>query len=97
MALLRVANDIQCAAGQGQVTVLLALEISAAYDSVDHAVLLDRSRSDFGIDGTALDWLRSFVVGRTQNVAVGTARSTITTCLSGVPHGSILGPLLFSV
>jgi len=92
-----VISYIRCTAGQGQVTVLLALDISAAFDAVDHAILCDRSRSDFGIDGAALHWLRSFVVGRTQNVAVGTARSTITTRLSGVPQGSILGPLLFSI
>jgi len=92
-----VVNDIRCAAGQGQVTVLLTLDISAAFDAVDHAILCDRLRSDFGIDGAALDWLRSFVVGRTQNVAVGTAQSTVTACLSGVPQGSILGPLLFSI
>ena len=47
------------------------------------------------LDGAALRWVESFASGRTQYVAVGTERPGVTTCVSGVPQGSILGPLLF--
>ena len=58
-ALVRVVNDI--AAGDGQCTVLPALDISAAVDAVGHTTLVERARNVFGINGATLDWLRSFV------------------------------------
>jgi len=73
-------------------TVLLVLDISAAFDTIDFSTLFDRLRLDFGLGGVALDWLRSFLIGRTQYVGVGTSRSSPATCLSGVPKGSVLGP-----
>jgi len=76
-ALLRVTNDIQRAAGQGLCTALLALDISAAFDAVHHDTLLDRARTVFGIDDVALDWIRSFVIGRTQQIVVGSEKSTV--------------------
>jgi len=81
-----------------QTTDLLSLDISAAFDSIDHDVLIERLGTDFGISGSALGWLRSFVTGRTQYVAVGTERSPPANCTSGVPQlGSVLGPLLFAM
>jgi hypothetical protein len=80
-----------------QATVLLALDISAAFDTIDFGILTDRLRTDFGIGGLALGWLLSFVTDRMQYVGVGTARSASVTCLSGVPQGSVLGPLLFAI
>jgi len=65
-ALLRVSNDIQRAAGNGRCTALLALDISAAFDAVDHATLIDCALNVFGIHDVVLDWLRSFVTDRTQ-------------------------------
>ena len=57
--------------GEGQCTVLLALDISAAFDAVEHSTLLERARTVFGVSGGALDWMRSFVTGRAQFIAVG--------------------------
>lgn len=96
-ALLKVVGDIERAADEGKCTVLLALDISAAFDAVDHSILCRRAERDFGISGTALAWLRSFVTGRSQYVAVGIERSETTALSSGVPQGSILGPLLFAL
>jgi hypothetical protein len=96
-ALLRVVNDIARAADTQQTTALLALDISAAFDTIDHGVLLDRLSADFGVGGCALRWLRSFVTARTHYVGVGAARSKSVTCPSGVPQGSVLGPLLFAM
>ena len=96
-ALVRVVNDIRRAAGDGQCTVLLALDILAAFDAVDHTTLVERARTVFGINGANLDWLKSFVTERSQFIAVGTERSETVACLSGVPQGSVLGPILFGM
>jgi len=96
-ALVRMVNDIRRAAEDGQCTVLLALDISAAFDAVDHTTLVERARTVFGINGATLDWLRSFVTERSQFIAVGTERSETVACLSGVPKGSVLGPILFGM
>ena len=91
--LLKVTNDIERAAGEGKCTVLLSLDISAAFDAVDHSILCRRAEADFGLHGAALDWLRSFIVDRSQYVAVGTERSTTTRCETGIGQGTVLGPL----
>jgi len=96
-ALLRVFNDVVRNTDIQQTTVLLALDISAAFDTIGFSTLADRLRTDFGIGGFALAWLRSFVTDRTQYVGVGSSRSVPAACLSGVPQGSVLGPLLFAM
>jgi len=96
-ALVRVVNDIWHAAGDSQCTVLLALDISAAFDAVDHTTLVERARTVFGINGATLDWLTSFVTELSQFVAVSTERSETVACLSGVPQGSVLGPILLGM
>jgi len=76
-------------------TVLLSLDISAAFDTVDHNILLDRISSDFVICSSALRWLQLFATGRYQYV--GAQKSLPTICASGVPQGSVLGTLLFAM
>jgi len=93
-----VVGDIERAAGNGMCTVLLALEISAAFDAVNHLILYCRRiESDFGVAGTALSWLRSFVSDRSQYAAVGSVKSETCALSSGVPQGSVLGPLSFAM
>jgi len=91
---LKVVDDIQRTTGDGKCTVLLALDISAAFDAVDHSVLGARVNTDFDIGGTVGRWIR---VLRRRQVAVGAERSEIARFASGVPRGSILGPLLFAM
>ena len=80
----------------GSCSVLISLDISAAFDTIDIDLLLQRLESDFGIVCTASAWLRSYLIGRACYVAMGDCKSDVWTCDSGVPQGSVLGPLLFS-
>ena len=77
-------------------SVLISLDISAAFDTIHIDLLLQRLVSDFGIVGTASTWLRSYLIGRACYVAIGDCKSDVWTCDSGVPQGSVLWPLLFS-
>ena len=69
--------------------------MSAAFDTVDHNILLGRLQTSFGIYGAALSWFSSFLRDRTQTVVINSQRSKTSSVTSGVPEGSILGPILF--
>ena len=94
-ALTRLLSDIYAAIDSGWVTILALLDVSAAFDSVDHDILLQRLSISFGIRDRALDWIKSFVCGRTQSVVIGGKRSLWGQIHFGVPQGSVLGPLLY--
>jgi len=64
-----VITDVLRAADRGEVTLLCLLDLSAAFDTVDHDILLDRLQMSFGVHGIALSWLESFLRGRTQSVS----------------------------
>jgi Reverse transcriptase (RNA-dependent DNA polymerase)/Endonuclease/Exonuclease/phosphatase family len=95
-ATLRISNDLLSAVDDGAATVLVALDLSSAFDCVSHSKLLRRLRDDFGISGCVLDWTASYLSGRTQRIAVEDAFSETTVSSAGVPQGSVLGPLLFT-
>ena len=83
------------AADRGMVTLLGMLDLSAAFDCVDHEIFLRRLDLFFGIRGSALAWIRSYLDNRTQRVRYNGFISESTTVLCGVPQGSVLGPLYF--
>jgi hypothetical protein len=94
-ALLKVVNDIAVAADDGQVSILSLLDLSAAFDTVDHKILIKRLENTHGICGMALEWLKSYLTGRTQCVVIGDKSSLLMSLDCGVPQGSVLGPQLF--
>jgi len=96
-ALLKVTNDVVTFTSDWLTTILLSLDISAAFDTINLRTLLERISQDFSIHGTTFNWLRSFVSDRKQYVAVGAEQSSSVNCTSGVPQGSVLGPLLFAM
>lgn len=95
-ALLHLINSVYAAADERKATVLVGLDISAAFDTINHDVLIGRLEQQFGVDGGASSWLRSYLTDRQQFVKLGDHSSAMTQCASGVPQGSVLGPLLFT-
>lgn len=96
-AILRVANDIAQAIDQHQEVILVLLDLSAAFDTIDHDILLRRLHDRFGFSGTVLKWIKSYLDNREQTVAIQEIHSDPISFACGVPQGSVLGPLLFSL
>ncbi len=94
-ALLKVHNDILLALDNSQCVILVMLDLTAAFDTIDHEVLLARLRDRYGIKGQILDWIRAYLQNRTWSVVINSSHSEKKDLPYGVPQGSILGPLLF--
>jgi len=91
-------DHVYSAADEGKPTLLISLDLSAAFDTVDHSVLLKRLSCSFGVAGNVLSWIQSYLCDRTQSVRIGSHSSPPNPCLVGVPQGSVLGPLrIFSI
>ena len=95
-ALLRVVNDLLQASDHGCVSILSLLDLSAAFDTIGQNILMTRLHSTFGCSGMVLQWFISYLSCRTQSVFVG-HESTPSVLKCGVPQGSVLGPLLFTL
>ena len=96
-ALLKVKNDILMNMNNKHVTLLVLLDLSSAFDTIHHDILIGRLKSDLGIDGNALAWFKSYLSDRSQCVSVNGGISRKFPLKYGVPQGSCLGPLLFTV
>lgn len=77
--------------------VLVLLDLTAAFDTVDHSILLSRLNNYVGIRGTALKWFESYLTNRTFSVMIGDLSSSVASLFCEVLQGSNLGPLLFSL
>ena len=94
-ALVKIHSDIMLNMDRQKCTLLVLLDLSAAFDTVEHEMLLNRLQQDFGITGTALTWLSSYLSLRTQQILVQDTMSEKCPLDCGVPQGSCLGPILF--
>uniref|UniRef100_A0A8C1CZ15 Reverse transcriptase domain-containing protein n=1 Tax=Cyprinus carpio carpio TaxID=630221 RepID=A0A8C1CZ15_CYPCA len=96
-ALLRVTNDLLLSSDRGCISLFVLLDLSAEFDTIDHTILLHRLEYFVGINGSALAWFKSCVYDRHQFVAVNEEVSYRSQVQYGVPQGSVLGPLLFTL
>ena len=96
-ALLKVQNDFLMNMNRKHVTLLVLLDLSAAFDTVDHNILLACLKSCIGINGTALNWFTSYLNNRSQRVSLNGFTSDSFRLPYGVPQGSCLGSLLFTI
>ena len=101
-AICMVNNDIL---SSRKSTLLMLLDMSAAFDTLNHTILLSRlnfklkklNLREIGIYGAALEWFTSYIKYRFCNVKVGSSTSTLRLITNGVPQGSVIGPILFNI
>uniref|UniRef100_A0A3B3HJ88 Reverse transcriptase domain-containing protein n=1 Tax=Oryzias latipes TaxID=8090 RepID=A0A3B3HJ88_ORYLA len=96
-ALVRVSNDLFLASEKGLLSILVLLNLSAAFDTIDQGILLHRLEHDIMMRGSALQWFKSYLSDRYQFVNVNGQSSQCTRFNYGVPQGSVLGPILFTL
>ena len=94
-ALLKVQSDILMNMDKQEITLLVLLDLSAAFDTIDHGILLDILERDFGITDSALKWIKSYISSRRQCIIVDDSTSKEFDIDCGIPQGSCLGPILF--
>jgi len=95
-AVTKAFNDLLTAVHRGQISVLCLLDLSAAFDTVDHDLLLQRLDRQFSLCGTVLQWARSYLSGRTFRVVYGNVMSFIVCAMCSFRKAlSVLGPLFF--
>ena len=97
MALLSIKNDIHLSLSRGEATALMLLDVSATFDTIDHSALLNCLLDWFGVGGSALKWFSSYLKEGFQSVKIGPTLADLQKLLFGVPQGSVLSSLLFSL
>jgi len=96
MAILRLVDQISNEIVKGNITVGVFIDLSKAFDTIDHTILIDKLECN-GVRRLALKWMRSYLANRKQYVFQGSPQSNVAAIKCGVPQGSILGPLLFNI
>ena len=93
--LVRMTDDINKQIQAGNIVIVVLLDLSAAFDTIDHDILLGKLLNDYGISGKALLWMKSYLESRSFCVKIEDTISSLLELLFGVPQGSLLGPILF--
>ena len=96
-ALNNVLDDFLGAIDKKNLAMLIMQDLSAAFDTVDHNILLKRMETRLGICGNALNWFKSYLSDRSQSVYINGNQSRAQNLKYGVPQGSVLGPILFNI
>lgn len=96
-ALIKIENDIKEALDKKMITIMALLDFSKAFDTIDHRLLCKKLKNIFLIDNLSINLLRSYLQNRVQYVEFNFHQSETINVASGVPQGSILGPILFSM
>ena len=96
-ALLKVKTDMLDNMDKGRVNCLVMLDLLATFDMVNYQYLMDQLRYRFGLDGKIMEWISNYLQDRTQKVVVDNVKSEPVQLNQGVPQGSVLGPILFSL
>lgn len=96
-ALTKILNDIYVSKEKKRFTALCLIDLSAAFDTIDHDILFKILENKLKIIGPALNWLKSFMTGRKQSVCINDSISSKLKINYGVPQGTLLGPKIFSM